>query len=73
MDELNPRLGGVSFFRPDRARAYHDADSVTPPSTDRCPPHSIESPAAMASRRDNARARAASGNNCLDIKAAAAG
>src|SRR4051794_20674883 len=27
----------------------------------------------MASRRDNARARAASGNNCLDIKAAAAG
>jgi len=30
MDELNPRLGGVSFFRPDRARAYHDADSVTP-------------------------------------------
>jgi hypothetical protein len=28
MDELDPRLGGVSFFRP--ARAYHEADSITP-------------------------------------------
>lgn len=30
MDELNPRLGGVSFFRPRSARAYDYTDSIVP-------------------------------------------
>jgi hypothetical protein len=70
MDELNPRLGGVSFFRLDGARTYDETDSICARRRDHCPPRSIESPAAMASPRDM-RARTLSGNNWLDIKAAA--
>ncbi|MEA2924839.1 MAG: hypothetical protein QOD25_1961 [Alphaproteobacteria bacterium] len=72
MHELNPRLGGVSFFRPDPARAYHETDSIAPRRRDRLSAALDRSPADMASRRDNTRARTASGYNCLDIKAAAA-
>jgi hypothetical protein len=70
MDELDPRLGGVSFFRPDRA--YYEADSITPRRRDRYRRLRRIS-CRHGKRRDNARARTASGNNCLDIKAAAAG
>src|SRR3954469_4816639 len=35
MDELNPRLGGVSFFRPRGARAYEETDSIVPRRRDR--------------------------------------
>jgi hypothetical protein len=31
MDELNPRLGGVSFFQLGGARTYDETDSIVPP------------------------------------------